>query len=91
MFGGCKKPVRVMKPEYDRPLPPGQYALRKITDPAMIPDITFACYEVMDLRQAIDYSLRYLAKSSSQKYFPSGEISMNRCQSQRLAAMLIPL
>jgi membrane-bound lytic murein transglycosylase A len=75
MFGGCKKPVRVEKPQYDRPLPPGQYALRKITDPAMIPDITFACYEIMDLRQSIDYSLRYMAKSSSKKYFPSGEIT----------------
>jgi membrane-bound lytic murein transglycosylase A len=75
MFTGCKKHVRVAKPQYDRPLPPGQYALRKITDPAMIPDITFACYETLDLRQAIDYSLRYLAKPSSKKYFPSGDIS----------------
>jgi membrane-bound lytic murein transglycosylase A len=90
MFGGCKKPVRVVKPEYDRPLPPGQYALRKITDPAMIPDITFACYEVMDLRQSIDYSLRYLAKSSSRKYFPSGEITHEQAVAslKELAAML---
>jgi membrane-bound lytic murein transglycosylase A len=90
LFGGCKKPVRVMKPEYDRPLPPGQYALRKITDPAMIPDITFACYEVMDLRQSIDYSLRYLAKSSSKKYFPSGEITHEQAVAslKELAAML---
>ena len=75
MFIGCKKPVRVIKPEYDRPLPPGQYALRKITDPAMIPDITFACYEIMDLRQSIDYSLQYLSKPSTKKYFPCGDIT----------------
>ncbi len=78
MFGGCKKAVKVEKPQYDKPLPPGQYALRKITDPAMIPDITFACYEVLDLRQSIDYSLRYLAKPSSKKYFPCGDITHER-------------
>jgi membrane-bound lytic murein transglycosylase A len=90
MFSGCKKPVRVVKPEYDRPLPPGQFALRKITDPAMIPDITFACYEIMDLRQSVDYSLRYLAKSSSKKYFPSGEISHEQAVAslKMLATML---
>lgn len=72
-FTGCKKPIKVEKPDYYRQLPPGQTALRKITDPAMIPDITYACYEVLDLRQSIDYSLRYLAKPSSKKYFPFGE------------------
>ncbi|MBM4104154.1 MAG: murein transglycosylase [Planctomycetes bacterium] len=78
MFAGCKKPVKVVKPQYDRPLPPGQYALRKITDPAMIPDITFACYETLDLRQSIDYSLRYLNKPSSKKYYPCGDITHER-------------
>jgi membrane-bound lytic murein transglycosylase A len=78
MFTGCKKPIKVVKPQYDRPLPPGQYALRKITDPAMIPDITFACYETLDLRQSIDYSLRYLNKPSSKKYYPSGDITHER-------------
>jgi membrane-bound lytic murein transglycosylase A len=90
MFSGCKKPVRVVKPEYDRPLPPGQYALRKITDPAMIPDITFACYEIMDLRQSIEYSQRYLAKSSSKKFFPSGDITHDQAVASlnALAGML---
>jgi membrane-bound lytic murein transglycosylase A len=78
MFAGCKKPVKVVKPQYDRPLPPGQYALRKITDPAMIPDITFACYETLDLRQSIDYSLRYLNKPSSKKYYPCGDLTHER-------------
>ncbi len=72
-FTGCKKKLRVEKPDYYRQLPPGQTALRKITDPALIPDITYACYEVLDLRQSIDYSLHYLAKPSSKKYYPFGE------------------
>ncbi len=72
-FTGCKKKLRVEKPDYYRQLPPGQTALRKITDPAMIPDITYACYEILDLRQSIDYSLHYLAKPSSKKYYPFGE------------------
>lgn len=77
-FAGCKKQVKVVKPQYDRQLPPGQYALRKITDPAMIPDITFACYEILDLRQSINYSLNYLNKTSSRKYFPCGDITHDR-------------
>lgn len=47
---GCKGPeqieeARFAKPAYDSPLPPGQYALRKITNPADIPDFTFGMYE----------------------------------------------
>ena len=71
---GCKKPI-VEKPDYGRQLPPGQFALRKITDPAMIPDITFACYDTKDLKQAIDNSLNYLSKPSSKQFFPSNDIT----------------
>ncbi|HSW58667.1 MAG TPA: MltA domain-containing protein [Dehalococcoidales bacterium] len=89
-FAGCKKQVKVVKPQYDRQLPPGQYALRKIIDPAMIPDITFACYETLDLRRSIDNSLRYLNKSSSKKYFPCGDITHERSVAslQTLAKLL---
>jgi len=72
---GCKTAKELEAPQYDRPLPPGQYALRKITDPAMIPDITIACFETTNLRKAIDHSLSYLSKPSSQQFFPMGEIT----------------
>jgi len=71
---GCRK-AQVVKPDYGRQLPPGQFALRKITDPAMIPDITFACYDTKDLRLAIDHSLSYLSKPSSKQFFPSNDIT----------------
>ena len=74
-FTGCKPAEKVEALDYGRQLPPGQYALRKITDPAMIPDITFACYSTMDLRRGIDNSLSYLSKPSSKQYFPSNGIT----------------
>lgn len=75
LFTGCKTPQVVEEPDYYRQLPPGQFALRKITDPAMIPDIKFACYNTMDLRRAIDNSLSYLSKPSSRQFFPSNGIT----------------
>ena len=77
VISGCQAPKPAIKAtlDYDRPLPPGQLALRKITDPAMIPDFTFACYETMDLRQAVERSLNYISKPSSQQFFPYGGIT----------------
>jgi len=74
---GCRKPAEVIeaKPPYDNPLPPGQSALRKITNPHEIPDFTMAALDVRDLRPAIDRSLNYLNKPSSRKFFPCGQIT----------------
>ncbi|NLH15213.1 MAG: murein transglycosylase [Phycisphaerae bacterium] len=75
-IGGCKTAQEVeLPPDYSRPLPPGELALRKITDPADIPSMTIACYELDKLREAIDNSLSYMSKPSSQKFYPYGEIS----------------
>ena len=74
----CQKPKRIeliKRPlQYDRPLPPGQLALRKITNPADIPDFTFACYDLTNLRSAIANSLNYLKKPSSKQFYPYGDI-----------------
>ena len=75
---GCQKPELAEWPEmkdYDAPLPPGQLALRKITDPRLVPDFTVACSNTAGMREAIRLSLDYLAKPSSQKNFPYGEIT----------------
>jgi membrane-bound lytic murein transglycosylase A len=68
---GCKAPLkREIKPPYDKQLLPGQSALRKITNPAEIPDFTLACFDLKELKPAIDKSLNYLHKPSSEKFFP---------------------
>ena len=77
----CQKPRRIEEPnkpqakQYDKPLPPGELALRKITNPADIPDFTFACYNLTDLKKAISNSLNYMKKPSSQQFYPYGDIS----------------
>ncbi len=70
---GCKKP----KKDYTRPLEPGQLALRKITDPARVPDFTNACHDLNRLSESIDNSLSYLAKPSSKHFFPYADITHN--------------
>jgi membrane-bound lytic murein transglycosylase A len=73
---GCQKPqARVVAPQYDKPLAPGQLALRKITNPAEIPDFTTACYNLTNLSQAIDNSLDYLNKASSKQFYPYSDIT----------------
>jgi membrane-bound lytic murein transglycosylase A len=65
-------------PQYDRPLPEGELALRQITDPSELPDFTAACRDTHRLRQAVAYSLDYLAKPSSQRAYPYGDITHAR-------------
>ncbi len=71
----CQKRQKKTAMRYDRPLPPGQYALRKITDPSEIPDFTTACSDLRNLRKAVAHSLSYLHKPSSKTFYPSGQIS----------------
>ena len=74
---GCQKPqARVVAPQqYDRPLAPGQLALRKITNPAEIPDFTDACHNLANLSTGIDNSLGYLKNPSSKKFYPYADIT----------------
>lgn len=75
LLAGCKRDRAV---PYDQPLGPGETALRKITDPAMMPDFMAACLNTNQLAAAIDNSLHYLAKPSSKRHFPCGEITHER-------------
>ena len=72
---GCQKPSTVVTPQYDKPLAPGQLALRKITNPAEIPDFTSACHNLVNLSTSIDNSLDYLKKPSSNQFYPYADIS----------------
>jgi len=85
LLGGCpKKPTGTIMesipggPDYDRPLPGGQLALRKITDLRQMPDFTPACRNVGGLKLAIANSLHYLAKPSSKRFFPYDDITHER-------------
>ncbi len=77
---GCRREpqVEILKPPYDNPLAPGAPALRKITNPYEIPDFTLACLDTKNLRDSIDFSLTYLSKPSSQKFFPIQDITHYR-------------
>jgi membrane-bound lytic murein transglycosylase A len=68
------------KMEYSKPLPPGELALRKITDPADIPDFTEACLDQSNLKTAINNSLNYLKKPSSEQFFPYGDINHQQAE-----------
>ncbi len=78
---GCSqlKPVYLppppSPPDYDRPLPPGELALRKITDPNQIPDFSGAMGDPESLKQAIRRSINYMSKPSSKLFYPYGEIT----------------
>ncbi|KQC06860.1 MAG: hypothetical protein APR62_00935 [Smithella sp. SDB] len=67
-------PVEQQK-DYTRQLPPGELALRKITDSNQIPDYTRACSNLDGLKEAIVRSLSYMAKPSSKTFYPYGEIT----------------
>jgi membrane-bound lytic murein transglycosylase A len=82
VLDGCQKRTSLIvrdypKPtkDYHRPLPPGELALRKITDPNQIPDYTLACSDTDRLQEAITNSLNYMAKPSSKKFYPYGDIT----------------
>jgi len=67
-----------LKPSYDRPLPPGQSALRKITNPYETPDFTLACINLRGLRDSIENSLNYMSKPSSRQFYPVDDITHSR-------------
>lgn len=93
---GCKKPDQPMplasiEKDYDRQLPYGQFALKKI-EPGQYPKFGDGWYKAKgtDLRQSIVNSIHYLNKPSSKKYFPLGPITHERALTS-LQAFLITL
>ncbi len=74
VIGGCQKPQRE-EVRYDKPLPPGELALRKVPYPYEGMDFTFACYDLTDVKEAIARSLNYLGKPSSRRFYPYGHIT----------------
>ena len=83
LMSGCAK-VRIPEPapvakDYTRPLPAGMPALRKITDPARLPDFRPAFDADREgLLAALDLSIGWFAKPSSRKFFPIQDITHER-------------
>ncbi|TVQ53550.1 MAG: murein transglycosylase [Phycisphaerales bacterium] len=84
VFTGCQQQKVVedevqVRPDYNRQLPPGESALRKITDPERMPPIEKAFeHRNVYLEDAIDESLRWFRAPSSQQFFPFEEFTHDR-------------
>jgi membrane-bound lytic murein transglycosylase A len=74
-LGGCASWHRK---DYSKPLEPGQVALKKITDPARMPDFRPAFHDKVGLVASIDNSLFYFTHPSSESYFPYLDVSHSR-------------
>jgi hypothetical protein len=60
--------------DYSAKLPPGELALRKIS-PDQYPSFAVDGAQLAKIHMAIQHSLDYLAKPSSQHFYPYGDIS----------------
>ena len=78
LLAGCRTHRGRTEIEYDRPLPPGRLALRKITDPSEYPDFTQGWRELESLAEAVRNSLNYLGKPSSGEFFPYAGIGRDQ-------------
>lgn len=75
IINGCKTtPVKKEK-DYNRALLPSEKALVKITNPREIPDFTNAFKNPFLLEEAVNNSLDYMSKPSSETFFPICGIS----------------
>jgi membrane-bound lytic murein transglycosylase A len=79
---GCPKPpqppITTLPPDYNKPLPPGERALVKLTDPNQFPDFSGGFERKTGLEQAAMYSLEYLSRPSSKQFFPYGDVTHER-------------
>ena len=72
--------------DYDRPLPPGQRALRLITDPARLPDLEAAYREHSAIfMQSLERSIGWFDKPSSLEWFPMEGVSHARAKASVIA------
>jgi membrane-bound lytic murein transglycosylase A len=79
-FSGCNPPATHVTEvpgldKYNHQLPPGALALRKITNPAEIPDFTQGGMNLLGMRQSVQHSIEYMNKPSSQQAFPYGLVT----------------
>ncbi|MHC4390580.1 MAG: MltA domain-containing protein, partial [Planctomycetota bacterium] len=68
----------VTKADFGEELAPGEMALEKVTDLSQWPSLAVMIEEPALVTDAIDQSLQYLQKPSSQRYYPYLDISHER-------------
>jgi membrane-bound lytic murein transglycosylase A len=75
-----KPPPPPEPPDYDRPLGPGERALRKVKDPSLVP--IGAAYEARDERlgEALERSERWFLKPSTVQWFPIEEVTHEQAE-----------
>jgi membrane-bound lytic murein transglycosylase A len=81
LLAACKsKPPPPEPPNYDRPLGPGERALRKVEDPSRVP--LAAAYEARDaaLSTALERSERWFLKPSTVQWFPTEEVTHEQAE-----------
>lgn len=69
---GCTRGPK--KKDYNRPLPPGQIALREV-DINTLPDVSFGPGEKDAVRAALKHSQAFLAKKGSDKWYPQALVT----------------
>ncbi|HET6204104.1 MAG TPA: MltA domain-containing protein [Planctomycetota bacterium] len=83
---GCRStPTAEPAKDYGRPLPSGQLALEKVTDPREIPDFSAGFGDRDALLGAVGRSLGYYEKPSSRRFFPYLGVSHDRAVASLLA------
>jgi len=86
MSYGCHSPKpkatyrRPQRPNYENPLPPGQVALQKITNPAELPYFGEGFQNRDRILEAIAHSRSYFDKPSSRKYYPYLDITHDKAK-----------
>ncbi len=83
LLAGCPKPpepppIVEQSKNYGGALPPGQVALVKLTDPSTFPDFSEGFQRRTGLEEAVNYSLEYLSRPSSQHFYPYLDITHER-------------
>lgn len=84
LFAGCRTDPPV---DYNRPLPPGAFGLRKITNPADLPDLRPAVSQIHDpgFEQARQRSLKWFGYPSTQQFYPVGPIGHTHARTSLFA------
>jgi membrane-bound lytic murein transglycosylase A len=90
ILGGCSQPKttadRDTSTNYNRPLPRGTLPLRKVTDPASMPDMetAWAARDIF-LRDALDRSIEWYSAPSSKQWFPVCNITHEQAMASVVA------
>ncbi len=84
-LAGCSKPQQA-KPDYNRPLRPGELALQKVLDPADWPNLEHAyATSGPELGVALDRSVAWFDNPSSADHYPVAGIDFRRAHASTYA------